>query len=61
MRQSWKEKLFGSKKLDGGDYRNLTLLWETEKGTEERCYEWPQNEQANMLEALLKQLAEMAQ
>lgn len=57
---SWKEKLFGCAKLDSGESRNLTLVWETEKGTVETEYQWPQDKQADALEALLEQLAKAA-
>ena len=54
-------KLFGISKQDGTEFRNLTLVWETKKGTKQVQYQWPQNTQANALEALLEQLAAYAQ
>ena len=54
----WKEKLFGSSKLDGGEYRKLTLVWKRASGEQEVDYQWPANEQANSFEQLLEQVAQ---
>lgn len=59
-RGSWIKALLGKSKLDGGEYRNLSLIWETGAGTVETKYTWPQNEQAQALESLLEQLAKTA-
>lgn len=55
-RPSLWQKLWESKKLDGGEYRNLTLVWKTSKGEKEINYQWPSDQQANALEELLEQL-----
>ena len=44
--------------LDGGDYTNLSLVWETEEGTEEIGYYWPGDRRVLTLIALLQELAE---
>jgi len=53
---SWREKLFGRSRQDGGEFRYLILKWETGQTK----YQWPQSEQANALEAMLEQLARNA-
>lgn len=50
------QKLWESQKLDGGEYRSLTLRWRTEKGVKEIRYLWPEGEKARALEALLEEL-----
>ena len=47
-------------KLDGGEYRRLTLIRESRKGEKEYTYRWPSGEKANELEALLEQLVKAA-
>lgn len=54
-KSSLKEKIFGSSKLDGGDYRKLSLIYEN---NEEIKYKWPQSEKAQKLEDLLTSLYE---
>ncbi len=56
-RENWIHKLFGGSALDGGEYRHLTLIWQTEQGTAQTQYQWPQSQQADQLERLLEQLA----
>jgi len=56
-RSSWLDKRFGHSKLDGGEYRNLTLVWQTGKKVVRTDYHWPQTAQADILETLLEQLA----
>ena len=50
------ESLRPWQKLDGGEYRKLTLVWATAKGEERITYQWPDNQQADTLEKLLEQL-----
>ena len=57
---SWLDQILGFDKVDGGEFRRLTLTWETEKGTKRVSYQWPQDVQAASLEALLEQLARTA-
>lgn len=57
-KSTWKEALFGGSKQDGGEFRELTLIRETEKGTVRTRCQWSQSEQAAALEALLEQFAE---
>ena len=56
----WWKKLFTSSRQDDGEYRNLTLGWETGGKTAQTAYQWPQSTQANALEALLEQFAATA-
>ena len=59
MRQPFLKKLFARKEvLDGGEFHHLTLYWAEDEAIR---YEWPFNEQAVALEALLEQLALTAQ
>lgn len=44
--------------LDGGDYTNLSLVWETEEGPVEIDYYWPSDRRMLTLIALLQELAE---
>lgn len=44
--------------LDGGDYTDLSLVWETETGTKEIGYYWPGDRRVLTLIALLQELAE---
>ena len=44
--------------LDGGDYTNLSLIWETAGGTEEIGYYWPGDRRVLTLIDLLKELAD---
>ena len=44
--------------LDGGDYTDLSLVWETDEGTEEISYYWPGDRRVLTLMDLLKELAE---
>lgn len=44
--------------LDGGDYTDLSLVWETDEGTEETSYYWPGDRRVLTLMDLLKELAE---
>lgn len=53
LRETLWQKLFDSKALDGTEFHRLTLYWAEDEGT---SYEWPDNEQAAALEALLEQL-----
>lgn len=50
------ESLLGNSKLDGGEYRELILIWSTPKGEKEMSYQWPGDERAEKLEILLTQL-----
>jgi len=43
--------------LDGGDYTNLSLIWETANGTQEIGYRWPGDRRALTLTELLQELA----
>lgn len=45
-------KLWEKQKLDGGEFRELTLV----RGKKETAYGWPDNPEARQLEALLEQL-----
>ena len=51
-----KPKAKGTKKLDGGLYHNLTLVWEQGNEKQEICYKWPSCEAAEQLEDLLEEL-----
>lgn len=44
--------------LDGGDYTNLSLVWNTEEGTEEIDYYWPGDRRVVTLVDLLMELAD---
>ena len=44
--------------LDGGDYTNLSLIWETADGTEEIGYYWPNDRRVLTLTGLLQELAD---
>lgn len=52
-RPSLWQKLWKSRKLDGGEYRVLTVIWVEEV---EIAYQWPNNQQSKDLETLLEQL-----
>lgn len=54
----WYKKLFDHFKQDGSGYRNLSLIWDTKNEAITKTYQWPQDLQANTLEALLEQLVE---
>lgn len=56
-RPSLIQKVLGNRKLDGGEYRTLTLLYEEE----EIAYKWPADGNAQELEALLEQLVKALQ
>lgn len=58
MGKSFLSNLLQYMKQDGTDYRTLTLIWETGRGTKEVTYRWPNTPQADALEKLLVQLAE---
>lgn len=55
------EKLAGSRKQDGGEYRKLTLSWQTSSNTEDVLYKWPASSAATQLETLLQSLLENAE
>lgn len=44
--------------LDGGDHTDLSLVWETDEGTEEISYYWPGDRRVLTLMDMLKELAE---
>ena len=44
--------------LDGGDYTNLSLIWETADGTKEIGYYWPGDRRVLTLTGLLQELAD---
>ena len=44
--------------LDGGDYTNLSLIWETADGTKEIGYYWPGDRRVLTLTDLLQELAD---
>ena len=44
--------------LDGGDYTNFSLIWETEDGSVEIGYSWPGDQRVITLTALLQELAD---
>lgn len=56
-KSSFLQNLFGGQKLDGGEYRKLTLVWQTDSGEKEITYRLPGGPQADRLEQLLEQLA----
>ena len=58
VKPSLRERLFGQNKLDGGEYRHLTLIQKNAQGETAVLYEWPQSEQAAELEKQLKQLTQ---
>ena len=50
------QKLFKSQKLDGGEYRKLTLSRKTDRSEESVVYQWPASAAAQELEVLLEAL-----
>ena len=52
-RPSLWQKLWKSRKLDSGEYRTLTVIWDKKVET---AYQWPENQQSKDLETLLEQL-----
>jgi hypothetical protein len=44
--------------LDGGDYTDFSLVWETEDGPVETAYAWPSDRRILTLTALLRELAD---
>lgn len=48
------QKLFSDRKMDGGDFRKLTLVWQTDSGEKTIVYQWPNGPQAEQLERLLE-------
>lgn len=50
---SLKERLFGASKLDGGEFRKLTLRRQSETGTTDILYRWPTDGSGEELERLL--------
>ena len=56
QRTSWWQRLFKKRVLDGVDRRTLTLIWQTEQGTEQVTYQWPRDDRAAQLEAMLEAL-----
>jgi len=44
--------------LDGGDHQSLSLVWQTEEGTEEIGYRWPSDRRVLTLIAMLQELAD---
>ena len=44
--------------LDGGDYTNLSLVWQTEDGSVEQGYYWPNDRRVITLTDLLRELAD---
>jgi len=57
---SWKERFFGRRKLDGGAYRNLSLIYSSGGKETTTKYQWPESSEAQELEAMLGQLAQSA-
>ena len=55
---SWKERLLGHSKLDGGEYRNLSLIYSADDKEVTTRYQWPGSPEAQGLEAMLEQLAQ---
>jgi len=53
---SWKEWLFKHNKLDGGEYRKLSLIYSGDGEETETKYRWPGNAAAQELEEMLEQL-----
>ena len=43
----------GNRKLDGGEYRTLTVIWDEKAET---AYRWPNDQQSKDLETRLEQL-----
>lgn len=57
----WWERILrstGSQKLDGGEFRYLTLTWQSGEETQEVVYEWLGSEEAAELERLLEELVD---
>lgn len=54
----WLDKIVGQAKLDGGEYRKLTLRWKNGDEEIEINYKWTQSQHTEKLEALLEQLAQ---
>jgi len=57
---SWRERLFGHSKLDGGAYRNLSLVYSGGGKEVTTKYQWPESTQAQELEDMLEHLAQSA-
>lgn len=57
---AWKDRLFGHSKLDGGEYRNLSLIYRSGGKEVAVRYRWPDSADAQALEAALEQLAQSA-
>lgn len=57
---SWKERLFGHSKLDGGNYRNLSLIYSNGVKETTTKYQWPGSAAAQELEDMLEQLVQFA-
>lgn len=55
-RTAWWQNLWGSSKLDGTQFRKLTLIWDTPGGEQSVLYRWPADPRAGDLETLLEQL-----
>lgn len=53
---SWKDRLFGGSKLDGGERRSLSLTYGSGEKESTAKYRWPASKEANAFEALLEQL-----
>lgn len=47
-------RLWKNRKLDGGEYRKLTLQWQSGNSVQTICYQWPAGQQAEALEQLLE-------
>lgn len=58
VRSSALKEQLGADVLDGGAYRELSLIWKTEKGEKSVAYHWPEDEAGAALEQLLEQLLE---
>ncbi len=57
---SWKDWLLGSSKLDGGQYRKLSLIYDAGGKETQTDYRWPDSPEAGQLEAMLETLADFA-
>ena len=57
-RPSLLDKLFRRSKLDGGETRTLTLIWD---GETKITYQWPNDPRAMELEALLERLVVLSE
>lgn len=57
---SWKERLFGHSKLDGGEYRNLSLIYSGGGKEVATKYQWHGSAEAQELEDMLELLAQSA-